>query len=270
MRCLACLVASAGDFRALQEGFHHDVLALFQRKVDGGAKLCRFLHLGGAEAASAAGGLYKAGQANAADDVLVAHLGVMTLADEQAVGHAYAERAHVVVQHKLVIRHGLHQHVAGAVGHPNQVKIALQNAVFARCAMNGDITEVGTYFFFPREERKIVAVHGGSAAVLKDGFPASLANLYLIYYISVLVQKRFYAGSAAHADVVFGGVSSANDCYDFFHWIFLHFSNRVVMSSGMSLVKNISFPVVGCTNPRVLACSTWRGHALKQFWMNWR
>ena len=48
---------------------------------------------------------------------------------------------------------------------------------------------------------------------------------------------------------------------------FLHLSIRAAISSGHSEVKSICWPVVGCTKPKVLACSTCRGQSLKQFWI---
>ena len=79
------------------------------------------------------------------DDVVVRHPVGLSAPDEHAVGNGYAQRAHIVVEHKLVVCHCLHEHVRCGVGHADEVEIALQDAVLTRHSVDGDVAEVGAH-----------------------------------------------------------------------------------------------------------------------------
>ena len=108
----------------------------------------------------------------------------MTLADEQAVGHSDAERAHVVVRGKLVVRQGLHQHTTRRVRHTDEIQIALQHTILTRSPVNRDIAKVGTNAP-PRSvsKREVIAVHHTAKcrlplARVKQGIPLTTVNLH--------------------------------------------------------------------------------------------
>ena len=134
---------------------------------------------------------------------------VSTLLDEQAVGHRYAEGTHVVVQHKLVIRHGLDEYVACAVGHADEVEITLQHSVLARCTVDGDVAEVRANALLAVLETEVVAIHNVPCAVGQDGLPVAGMNLYLIYIIARRVEEGRYAFCTAHTHVVLRCIASA-------------------------------------------------------------
>ena len=71
--------------------------------------------------------------------------------------------------------------------------------------------------------------------------PATIAILRLSMFIAINILKIFYI-------MIFIQPISLFCMYE------RHFSINKLISSGISESKNISFPVIGCTKPKVLAC----------------
>ena len=270
---LLCLVAAARELCAIHEGLHHHVFAFLQSEVDGRTKLLDGLHLCRAEGGTASGGLHEARQTDARHDVLVAHLLVVTNLHEQAVGNGNAESTHVIVEHELVVGHGFDEDATGRVRHSNEVEVALQLAVLARSTMNRDVGKVGKDRLAFCLEAEVVSVDFASTAIRKQSLPFASMNLYLIYIITRGIDERSNAFRAAHTYIMFRAITATNYCYCLFHLrfdylrftiyllfnylsdavFFLHLLSNASISSGSSLEKNISWPVVGCLKPSVFA-----------------
>ena len=163
---LAGLVASAGDFRSLHEGFHHHVLTFAKSQIDGRTQFGSLLYLGGAEGGTSAGRLYKARQSHTLDDILVTHVLFLSAAYEHTVGNRHSQGAHIIVEYEFIIGHGFHEHVGGGVRHAYQVQVALQDTVLAWHAMDGDIAEVGAdAFSLLILKGEVIAVHLAPSAI---------------------------------------------------------------------------------------------------------
>ena len=76
------------------------------------------------------------------------------------------------IKRELAERECGYQHVASGVGDTYKLEIALQDSVLARCAVDGDIGEVGDDFLPVVHETEVVLVHSGTRPVREDGFPS--------------------------------------------------------------------------------------------------
>ena len=195
---LACLVAAYGHLRTLHVTFHHDAVALHHRLADGRGQLVLVLHLRHAEAAAVGGGLDEARHSDALFHLVVADEFFIATADEQAVGHADTIAAQVVVEYKLVERHGLDEYAAGAVGQVDELKVALQQAVLSGCAVDGDVGIVEDDQFVALFEREVVAVDGSRCSVSEHGMPVETSHLDDVDVVALLVEKRVEALGRTH------------------------------------------------------------------------
>ena len=139
---------------------------------------------------SAAGiGFDEAGQPQAGDEVLDGGHG-LTAANEHAVGDVHlGVGTQEVVQRKLVERQRFYEHVAGGIGHANQVEVALQDTVLARCAVDGDVGKVEGMAAVGCGEGEVVAVDG-TALVAVVGGPVAARDIYDVAVVLFAVHKR--------------------------------------------------------------------------------
>ena len=285
-------VAAAGDFRAGEQVLDHGFVALHEGLVEGVGELVGRLHFRDAEAASAGVGLDKAGVADAARHA-VGRGAFAAAAHKDGVGDvevAPRERAEVVVERVLVEREGLDEDVARRVRHADEVEVALEDAVFARGAVDGDVGEIERVAPVGGGEAEVVAVDGQARIVVVD-VPVGALHLDDVAIVFLSVHKRQDAGCAVQRDVVFGGIASSDNSNSAFHDDFdgnlcvvckscqcaarlrlnaRQRSRSSAMSGGRGASKSISRWVRGWRKPRVRAWSAWRGQASKQWRTNWR
>ena len=188
-RLLLGLIASHGDFGSLEEAFHHHVVALHHGLADGRGQLVFVLHLGHAERTAVGGGLHEARHADALFNLVVADQLFVAFADEQALGHAHAKAAQVVVEHELVEGHGLYEYAAGAVRQVDKLEIALHDAVLAGCSVDGDIGIVEHHQTTILHEREVVTVDGGRGAVVQVDVPVHAFHVDDIHIVTFFVEE---------------------------------------------------------------------------------
>ena len=136
---LAGFIDTLRNLRTFEITLDHNLRTLQHRLADGRSQLVLVLHLGYAKRRSVSSRLDEARHANALLDFIVAHQFLVTLANQQGVGHADTITAQILIEHELIESHSLHQHTTGTVGQIDQIEVTLQQAVLTRSAMNGDI-----------------------------------------------------------------------------------------------------------------------------------
>ena len=201
-RLLARLVAAYGHLGAFEVALYHDLVALHEGVAQGRGELVGILHLGDAEAGTVGGRLHEAGHAHDGLDFLFGVFVFLAATEQDAVGHVDVEGAHEVVEHVFVERHGLHKHTTGGVGNVEQLEIALQDAVLARRAVNGDVGIVEDYGFPVVQEREVVFVDGHDVAVIEVDVPVEFLHVDNVDIVSLFVEKAVEPLGRAQRHVV--------------------------------------------------------------------
>ena len=157
-----------------------------------------FFHLRHAETAAAGVGLHEARQPETRNHaVLVGQ--VLALTHEHGVGDVQVGiGAEEVVERKFVECQSLNEHVARGIGQADEVEVALQDAVLARRAVNGDIGKVELPAAVGRVEREVGAADGIGGAVGIVGVPVALFNFYDVAVVFFLIHKGENAFGASH------------------------------------------------------------------------
>ena len=119
-----------------------------------------------------------------------------------AIGHRATERLQVVVQRELVERQRLNQHITSRVRQVDEVKVALQDTVLARGAMDGDVGVVKTHFLSLVHKREVVTVDGGSSALRKIHMPVLESQNGNKHVVTVLIKGFIEALSGAQGHLV--------------------------------------------------------------------
>ena len=136
------------------------------------------------------------------DDFAVSDQILVATANHQTLGDADAEAFQVLVQCELIEGHGLDEHTTGGVGHVDEVEIALQDAILAGGAVDGDVGEVGMHRAAADLERKVFPTDGHALVVRKMGFPDETRNLDNEDFKFLLVNETLDALCTAQADIV--------------------------------------------------------------------
>ena len=124
--------------------------------------------------------------------------------------------AQEVVQGKLVEGECFDQHAASGVGQSDQVKVALHDAVFTRCAVNGDVGKVKFVAAIAGGKREVVAVNVAQFVAVMY-LPVARFDFNYIAVVFLSVHKGEYALCRAQGHIMFGGVASGNNGYCPFH-----------------------------------------------------
>ena len=110
--------------------------------------------------------LFRSGQADFADHFFVCDF--KSFAQDHRFGYADAEAFQVLVAGEFIESHGRYQYVAAGVGDAQQVEVTLQDTVFPRSAVDGDVGEVELSLFAVLHEAEVVTVYRCFGAVRKD------------------------------------------------------------------------------------------------------
>ena len=133
------------------------------------------LHLGDAEARSSRIGFHKAGEPETTDDVGIRWPRHAPAYEDAVRDMHFGEGAKEIVESKLVECQGFHEHATRAIGHPDDVKVALQDAVLAGRSVDGDVGKVEGIACAVVGKTEIVAINGANRGsgivVLRIGLP---------------------------------------------------------------------------------------------------
>ena len=226
---IAASEASAGNLRSRNQAFHHHLVTFLHCLFDGRCQLVGGLYLGHSEARASGIWLDETGKSDAVDDFLIGHT-LHAVSYEDAVGNVdFGEGAEEVVQGIFVEGQRLYQHSAGAVWDADDVEVALQYAVFARCTVDGDIGEVEELAFVVAGIAEVVVVDGypcGSLIIGKvigrvvwthDGMHVVSFLFHDVAIVFLFVHEGQDTACTAQAHIVLGAVSSGNDGNLLFH-----------------------------------------------------
>ena len=110
-------------------------------------------------------------------------------------------------------RQCLDQHVAGRVGQVYHVEIALQYAILARGAVDGDVSIVKTDFLAILHEREIVFIDDRLLTVGQIYVPILFPDQNDIDILTLMVHRRFNTLCRAQGNLIFRGVATTHDGY---------------------------------------------------------
>ena len=143
---------------------------------DGGLNVGFFLHFRYSETASSHVWFDKAGQSDFLDYFIVGY--AARLAQQNRFCHANSESFQVLIAGEFIERESRYEYIAGGVRYSQQVKISLQDAVFARSAVNSDIGKVKHCFLFSDRKAEIVFVNRVFFRFRKFNLPQLTYNGY--------------------------------------------------------------------------------------------
>ena len=143
-------------------------------------------------------------------------------ADEETLSHAHAVTAQILVEHELVESHRLDEYAAGAVRQVDEFEIALEDTVFPRCAVDGDVGIIENHFLTVLEEGEIVAVNLSRSAIGEVHMPVLSFDIDDIDVVAHFVEEGIEALGRPERHIMLRGVASTYDGYGSFVLIHLY------------------------------------------------